>query len=119
MKVNPFAWTSTTSLTKAMRDAFYKSYTWQQKRSTILERDEYLCQVCLDRDDPIPADTVHHIVHLRDDPSLALVDTNLISVCFDCHNDLHPEKGFGQKKEKKNSNKIKVFEVNQNPAQTW
>ncbi|WP_018934569.1 HNH endonuclease [Gracilibacillus lacisalsi] len=119
MKVNPFLWTSTTSLTKAMRDAFYKSFIWQKKRETILERDEYLCQVCMEYDDPIPADTVHHIVHLRDDPTLALVDTNLISVCFDCHNDLHPEKGFGQKKEKKISRKIKTFEVNENPEQTW
>ncbi|WP_338131626.1 HNH endonuclease signature motif containing protein [Amphibacillus jilinensis] len=102
-----------------MRNVFYKSWMWQKKRDTVLERDGYLCQVCLRADEPVPADTVHHIVHLKDNPSLALVDTNLISVCFPCHNDLHPEKGFGMKNEKKFSNKIKVFEVNQNPEQPW
>lgn len=120
MKVNPFVWTSTTILTKEMRDDFYKSIIWQDKRVVILERDEYLCQECMDKDhEPVPANTVHHVVHLKDDPSLALVDANLISVCFDCHNELHPEKGFGQKKEKKISNRIKTFEVNKNPKITW
>ncbi|WP_277679557.1 HNH endonuclease [Gracilibacillus dipsosauri] len=118
MKVNPFLWTSTTILTKAIRDAFYKSGIWQEKRTAILDRDEYLCQVCLENNDPIPADTVHHIVHLKDNPSLALVDDNLLSVCFDCHNVLHPEKGFGMKKKIK-KRKIKVSQVNENPVKTW
>ena len=102
-----------------MADAFYKTHLWQKKRGTILERDGYLCQVCLEDDEPVPADTVHHIVHLKDDPSLALIDSNLKSVCFDCHNELHPENGFGQKKEKEVSSKIKVFEVNKNPDNAW
>lgn len=100
-------------------DAFYKTWAWQKCRGTILDRDGYLCQVCLKDGEPIPADTVHHIKHLRDYPELALTESNLISVCFDCHNDLHPEKSFGKKKETKVSNKINVFEVEKNPERVW
>lgn len=39
------------------------------------------------------ATTVHHIKHLDEHPELALVDSNLISLCADCHNKAHPEKG--------------------------
>lgn len=103
-----------------MADKFYKSKTWRKCRKTILERDDYLCQVCLgDKDDPVPANTVHHIIHLRDDPSKALDSDNLISVCFDCHNDLHPEKGFGQKKEINIPKSIKVYDANTNPVDIW
>jgi len=35
---------------------------------------------------------VHHIKHLKDFPELALVDSNLESLCFTCHNEEHPEK---------------------------
>ncbi|WP_440894962.1 HNH endonuclease [Amphibacillus sp. Q70] len=112
-------WTKNTKLTKKMVDDFYKSGPWRKCRGTILERDGYLCQICMQVDDPIPADTVHHIIHLKDDPSKALDEDNLISVCFTCHNDLHPEKGFGKKKEKKISNKIKVFDANENPEGIW
>ena len=36
---------------------------------------------------------VHHIKPRRDYPELALVDSNLISLCDECHNKMHPEKG--------------------------
>ena len=119
MKYNFYNWTKETSLTKDMRDYFYKSHTWRKTRKSILRRDDFLCQVCMGEDVPTPADTVHHVIHLTDDPSKALDGDNLISVCFDCHNKLHPEKGFGQKKEKNISNKIKVFEPNRNPSEIW
>lgn len=35
---------------------------------------------------------VHHIKHLKDNPELALVDSNLTSLCGSCHNEEHPEK---------------------------
>ncbi len=96
-------------------DAFYKSYAWQKCRTTVLERDGYLCQVCIREDRPIPADTVHHIIHLKDDFSKALDENNLISVCRDCHRDLHPELWDKEGKGKRISKKIKVFEVEKNP----
>jgi len=61
----------------------------------------------------VPANTVHHIIHLRDDPSREFDEDNLISVCSSCHNKLHPEKGG--KPKKKISKKIKVIKANQNP----
>jgi len=96
-------------------DDFYKSYTWQKCRGTTLERDGYLCQVCLRGNIPTPADTVHHIVHLRDDPTLALEDTNLISVCRDCHETLHSDRGNQDEANKETSNKIQVININKNP----
>lgn len=38
------------------------------------------------------ATTVHHLKHLRDVPELALTDSNLISLCEECHEVMHPEK---------------------------
>lgn len=107
-------------LTKEQANVFYKSKTWEKCRTAILERDEYLCQVCLrDKDQPVPANTVHHIKHLRDYPELALHEDNLISVCFDCHNKLHPEKGFGKRRKKKARKNIEFVEINRNPVNPW
>lgn len=35
---------------------------------------------------------VHHKIEVEDDPSLALVDSNLVSLCKQCHEKMHPEK---------------------------
>lgn len=76
---------------------FYKSAAWQKCRAVVMLRDHYLCQPCLKRDRIVPADLVHHIKHLEDEPDLALDPNNLESVCNSCHNKLHPEKGSGKK----------------------
>lgn len=72
---------------------FYHSSKWIRKRSHILRRDKYMCQECRKYGKMTPATYVHHIEHLEDRPDLALVDSNLESVCLACHNKLHPEKG--------------------------
>lgn len=71
---------------------FYKTAAWRKKRVEILQRDNFECQMCKERGLQTQAQTVHHIVHLRDDKSLALEDSNLISLCNACHNEVHPEK---------------------------
>ena len=71
---------------------FYKTKEWRKKRLEILSRDNYECQHCKRDGKQSQAQTVHHIVHLRDDRSLALTDDNLISLCNACHNVEHPEK---------------------------
>lgn len=73
--------------------AFYHTSQWKSKRLAVLKRDHYQCQICRQK---IPAKyskatTVHHIKHLKDVPELALTDSNLISLCEDCHKDMHPE----------------------------
>ena len=101
-------------LSHGQATAFYKTGAWLRCRELALTRDLYLCQVCLPNKGPIHANTVHHVIHLKDDPSKALDLDNLISVCPSCHNTLHPEKRHGTKV-KPISNKIKVFTVNSNP----
>lgn len=62
-----------------------------------LSRDNYLCQPCLKQGRLVGASVVHHIEHLEDAPGKALDLNNLESVCFACHNKLHPEKPGGKK----------------------
>ena len=74
-------------------EKFYKSKAWEHKRAAILRRDGYRCRECRRYGRNREAQTVHHIVHLEDDPSLAMDNSNLISLCNACHNKAHPEKG--------------------------
>lgn len=71
----------------------YKNKKWKNKREIILKRDGYLCQECKKFGKRTEATTVHHIIHVEDNPLLAWKDDNLQSVCAKCHNKLHPEKG--------------------------
>lgn len=73
-------------------DIFYNSRTWRKKRLEILERDKYECQMCKELGRVGKGETVHHIKHLKDRPDLGLADSNLITVCYAHHNELHPEK---------------------------
>lgn len=83
-------------------DKFYTSKTiWRPKRLEILKRDNNECQECKKQGKYREATTVHHIKHLKDYPWLALTDSNLESVCDECHNILHPEKNkYKNKKDK-------------------
>lgn len=71
---------------------FYKTKAWRLKREDILIRDNRECQMCKRNGGFGVATTVHHIVHLRDDWSRRLDDSNLESLCGTCHNVVHPEK---------------------------
>lgn len=71
---------------------FYKRKEWRHKRAQILERDNHECQKCKARGRQSQATCVHHIKHLDARSDLALVDSNLISLCDSCHNQEHPEK---------------------------
>ena len=74
--------------------AFYSTNKWKQKRRQILARDHNNCQRCLGKFDSQGtvklrrARTVHHIVPLKENFSLALVDSNLVSLCFNCHEEI-------------------------------
>ncbi|MFQ2171887.1 HNH endonuclease [Aeromonas rivipollensis] len=58
-------------------------WAWRKRRKRILERDKYLCQVCLALGIVTPATQVDHIVNKAaggtDD------DDNLQSICDPCH----------------------------------
>lgn len=92
--------------------AFYKSWAWKKCRELILKRDNYLCQMCLKNGLITAAKIVHHIIHLKDNPLLALEEDNLTSVCNTCHERLHPSRG--QENNKTINQKITVYEVNGN-----
>jgi 5-methylcytosine-specific restriction protein A len=101
---------------------FYKSNTWRKCREYVLIRDRYLCQRCLEEGKLTPATTVHHKQHLKDRPDLALSADNLQSVCYSCHNKLHPEKARRITKRKKKTNteattkrRARVIESKPNP----
>lgn len=76
-----------------MRMFDYNNPKWLRKRKTILKRDGYMCRECKRYGKNREAKTVHHIKHVDEYPELAYVDSNLISLCNDCHNKKHPEKG--------------------------
>ena len=52
-----------------------------------------MCKRCARYGKSVPAVVVHHIKHVDEYPELAYVPDNLISLCLDCHNKMHPEKG--------------------------
>jgi len=80
---------------------FYNSWQWIEKRMQILRRDNKECQKCKKKGRYHKAECVHHKKHLREYPLLALVDSNLTSLCYECHNEEHPEKFGKMVKEKK------------------
>ncbi len=71
--------------------AFYKSKEWERKRREILKRDRNACQECRKKGRYARANTVHHIIHLKDAPELALDPNNLESVCRECHELIHQD----------------------------
>lgn len=73
--------------------AFYNSDAWQRAREAALIRDNHLCVRCLKRHRFVTATMVHHLERLEDTPDKALALENLESLCDDCHNRAHPEKG--------------------------
>ena len=94
-------------LTQGKIDDFYKSKYWRKLRKEVLKEQKEECQECLKLGKRTKANTVHHVQFVDKHPELALSKfytykgkqyRNLICVCPDCHNKLHPEK-HKQKKE--------------------
>ncbi|MEG0900290.1 MAG: HNH endonuclease [Oscillospiraceae bacterium] len=72
-------------------EKFYRTWKWKKKREYILKRDNNECQLCKLKGKFNRGNIVHHKQHLKNRPDLAMDDNNLITVCFDCHEELHPE----------------------------
>lgn len=69
---------------------FYNSYEWKNTRERMINLDNSICVVCLAREGSITiAETVHHIVELKEDYSKRCSKDNLISVCNSCHKKIH------------------------------
>jgi 5-methylcytosine-specific restriction enzyme A len=72
--------------------AFYRSAQWSAVRRHYLDGHP-LCEQCEKEGKVTAATMVHHKVSVRQDMTLALVESNLESLCTACHAALHPEKG--------------------------
>lgn len=77
---------------------FYVSGLWKKLRIEVLSEANNECQMCKSNGKVSLANTAHHIKHLKKHPELALTKSNLLAVCNECHNILHPEKHFKYKK---------------------
>lgn len=88
----------TVMLSTGRENVWYNSGDWAAVKSAVKKIDHYDCLICKAMGRRRAACIVHHVKHLRDRPDLALSiydpDTGarqLISVCKDCHEMLHPE----------------------------
>lgn len=70
----------------------YHCSKWKKKRSRILRKDRYRCQIAKWFGKSEEANTVHHIYPAKDYPEYAWCDWNLISVSHASHNKLENRK---------------------------
>ncbi|MDK9867046.1 MULTISPECIES: HNH endonuclease [Staphylococcus] len=82
----------------------YKSKDWMKLRHMALERDNYLCQICLRKNRFTKANLVHHMIYVKSDFEKALDLDNLMCVCSKCHNQIHSR----DEKEVFTNEKIKI-----------
>lgn len=82
-------------MAKEWAKSFYKSKAWQETRAWVLHRDRMACVRCRERGLIVPAEEVHHIIHLTKDNirdrNISLNPRNLISLCYSCHKKEHEE----------------------------
>lgn len=83
---------------------FYDSGAWRQKRTEVLRKLNWDCQVCKLHGRQRRAVIVHHVYHLDkfpqwglqefvDDPVTGERTRNLLPVCRECHEtECHPER---------------------------
>lgn len=71
------------------REAFYGTGRWKALRKAALIRDHYWCVRCRRR----PATTVHHVIPRTERPDLEMELDNLESLCPQCHEQVHPDRG--------------------------
>ena len=98
---------------------FYHRAAWKRVRALALQRDNGMCQECMERFNagygirPRRAQMVHHIIPLEERPDLGLDLNNLRSLCYECHNKEHPEKGRQARKKEAPAvrNRMRVIKV--------
>jgi 5-methylcytosine-specific restriction endonuclease McrA len=59
-----------------------KTPIWQMKRLKILERDRFQCQKCGSTSKELH---VHHLVYIKGNSIYDYKDSELITLCVDCH----------------------------------
>ena len=59
-----------------------KDPRWQKKRLRIMERDNFQCQLCGDKETTL---NVHHKYYDKDKKPWEYPDKSLVTLCKDCH----------------------------------
>ena len=82
-------------IAKGNTDKFYKSTDFDIAREKVLERDKYTCQFFLGKWNDgkhfptkikiVRANTIHHIIPIKQRPDLALDIDKMISLSFEAH----------------------------------
>lgn len=67
-----------------------KSPKWQKRRLEILQRDNFTCQLCGDKERTLH---VHHLYYEPGKKIWEYPDSALITLCEECHKEEHMEKG--------------------------
>lgn len=67
-----------------------KSPQWQRKRLEILQRDNFMCTVCMENQKTLH---VHHKIYIKGRNPWNYPNDNLIILCEDCH---YNGEGYGK-----------------------
>ena len=73
-------------MTAKQRKSFYATPAWRSMSRHIRERDGWMCTSCRPR--RVAAELVHHVVPLSEGGE-PLTQSNLTSLCAECHRDRH------------------------------
>lgn len=64
---------------------------WMRRKYDILQRDNFVCSICMADNSEIPLD-VHHITYIDDRKAWEYPDYLLVTLCRDCHKAEHYQK---------------------------
>ena len=79
---------------RSLSQSVYRTAKWKRVRSEAIARDGGVCRLC-GTDQNL---TVHHLIAISRDPSLAYEPTNLATMCRKCHGMLDGGKAAASKR---------------------
>ena len=92
------------------RNKFYSTVEWIKTRNSVRKRDRYICKYCYEfHKELMVVECVHHIIDYKEDDSLKLDKSNLISVCNECHRMIHIQYESSEKDKKKMQDKLNTL----------
>lgn len=94
-------------------DALYQTTRWRKVRKQVLIRDRELCQECKRRGEFTKGNTVHHVIHAREDVTKFFDLSNLETICPACHNREHTERTGGKKRVRPKHSVVKFYPTNE------